>query len=179
MRASRLTRAPGSVGAVTATVTPSIARAAPSPKALLARRPCADRGEIVVVQVQGDVAAVGQRIGQARSTVAPLGIRPTLGTFTETREPSLPCAPKPLTIRLLGDGVDLPVGPGAKAIGSEPPRSDTALVEDTVMSIGWPGWRTAARHGSQRIRHVLQLRVDVRRHVHAQLAEQGSSGSAR
>ncbi|KAG1433261.1 hypothetical protein G6F57_022290 [Rhizopus arrhizus] len=101
MRASRPMRAPGSVGAVTATVTPSTARAAPSPKALLS---AATMRETVVksllcrFRVMSPPLASGS--GRARSTVAPLGMRPTLGTFTETREPSLPCAPKPPTIRL-------------------------------------------------------------------------------
>ena len=37
--------------------------------------------------------------GTARSTVAPFGMRPELGTFTVSFEPSVPSTPKPLTIR--------------------------------------------------------------------------------
>jgi hypothetical protein len=36
----------------------------------------------------------------ARSMVAPLGMRPELGTLTVSFEPSLPSTPKPLTMRL-------------------------------------------------------------------------------
>ena len=38
--------------------------------------------------------------GTARSTVAPFGMRPELGTLTVSFEPSLASTPKPLTIRL-------------------------------------------------------------------------------
>ena len=39
-------------------------------------------------------------LGTARSTRAPLGIRPEFMTLTVTLEPSAPSAPKPLTTRL-------------------------------------------------------------------------------
>ena len=44
--------------------------------------------------------SVPKSVGTSRSTVAPLGMRPALGTLTLTREPSLPATPKPLTITL-------------------------------------------------------------------------------
>ncbi len=37
--------------------------------------------------------------GTARSTVAPFGMRPELGTFTVSFDPSVPSTPKPLTMR--------------------------------------------------------------------------------
>ena len=40
------------------------------------------------------------RFGTARSTVAPFGTRPELGTLRAMRDPSLPETPKPLTTRL-------------------------------------------------------------------------------
>jgi len=58
-------------------------------------------------------------------------------------------------------------------MSSEPPRSDTALpIDDTVMSIGWPGLANGGSSAWMASGHVLQLRVDVGRHVHAQLAQQ-------
>ena len=45
-------------------------------------------------------SCVRNSLGTARSTVAPFGIRPALGIFTVTFEPSAPDAPKPPTTRL-------------------------------------------------------------------------------
>ena len=39
-------------------------------------------------------------LGTDCSTIAPLGIRPTVGVLTTIRDPSPPCAPKPLTTKL-------------------------------------------------------------------------------
>ena len=43
---------------------------------------------------------VANELGTARSTVAPFGTRPDVGTLTVTLEPSFAWAPKPLTTRL-------------------------------------------------------------------------------
>ena len=44
--------------------------------------------------------ADAKSLGTSRSTVAPPGTRPALGTLSAMREPSRPSTPKPLTTRL-------------------------------------------------------------------------------
>ena len=96
----------------------------------------------VVLRLSVIVSPPAERLsGRARSTMPPLGMRPALGTLTDTREPSLPCAPKPPTIRLpWAIAYTCPSAPLSGAINRAPPRSEVALPSDeTVTSICWPG----------------------------------------
>ncbi len=85
--------------------------------------------------------------GTARSTLAPFGTRPELGTLIEMREPSLPCTPKPLTTRLPWPiAYTSPSIPRNGVINRLPPRKLVALpMESTVISMVWPGFENAGR----------------------------------
>ena len=50
--------------------------------------------------IQSIANMLAKCMGTSRSTLAPLGMRPLLGTLSEIREPSLPATPKPLTMML-------------------------------------------------------------------------------
>ena len=112
--------------------------------------------------------------GTLRSTVAPLGMRPLLGTLSEMREPSLPFTPKPLTDQAsLADRVDLAVdaahrrheqGAAAQAAGVAD-RSDRDV--DGLARLGER--RQIRMHGHRG--NVLQLRIHVRGNGHAELGE--------
>ena len=95
------TRAAGSVGACTFTETASIACALPAPSSLLrlsVRRAAVVKSGVFRFNITN--GSLPKRVGTSCSTVAPLGMRPALGTLTLTREPSLPSTPKPLTSTL-------------------------------------------------------------------------------
>ena len=80
-----------------------------------------------------------------RSTVAPFGIRPTVGVLITTLLPSRPCAPKPPTIKLpCAIAYTLPSTPFKKVCSKVPPRKLPALpIEETVISIVCPGFLNA------------------------------------
>ena len=86
-------------------------------------------------------------VGTARSTVAPFGTRPELGTFKAMREPSLPETPKPLTTRLpCPMAYTSPSMPRSGVIRRLPPRKLVALpMESTVMSMVCPGFENGGR----------------------------------
>ncbi len=91
--------APGA--AVMSTDTASVARARLSPKVRL--MPSATRRAVVrsaSARLKVRVGAVSKPVATARSTVAPPGMRPAEGMFTETWLPSAPETPRPPTARL-------------------------------------------------------------------------------
>ena len=95
------TRCASSTGACTRIEIGSIVVATPAPNDALTAS--ASRAAVVksgVFKFSTSASAVPSADGTMRSTVAPFGTRPVLGTFTVTREPSSPCTPNPPTTRL-------------------------------------------------------------------------------
>ena len=95
------TRCASSAGACTRTEIGSIVSATPPPSDVLIDS--ASRAAVVksgVCRFSTSESAVPSVEGTVRSTVAPFGTRPVLGTFTDTREPSSPSMPNPPTTRL-------------------------------------------------------------------------------
>ena len=91
-------------------------------------------------------------------------------------EPSCPETPKPPTDQVaLRDRIDLAVGAAQRRHDQLPPRSDLALpIDDTVMSIVWPGLRERRQVGVHHHRgHVLELRIGVRRNGDAEALQHG------
>ena len=74
-------------------------------------------------------------------------MRPAEGTLTAMREPSLPETPKPLTTRLpCAMAYTSPSAPRSGVMIKLPPRRLLALpMEDTVMSMVWPGLENGGR----------------------------------
>ena len=90
-----------SMGARTRIEPPSIMEAMPSPMPLLTlatKRVAVVKSGSFKLKVTESPCASCE--GTARSTVAPFGMRPELGTLTVSLEPSVPSTPKPETIRL-------------------------------------------------------------------------------
>ena len=76
-----------------------LAAPAPTPRFTLSiRRVAVVKSGLLRLRITASPCASCE--GTARSTVAPLGIRPELGTLTVSLEPSLASTPKPLTIKL-------------------------------------------------------------------------------
>ena len=74
-------------------------------------------------------------------------MRPAEGTLTAMREPSLPETPKPPTTRLpCAMAYTWPSAPRSGVMIKLPPRSEPALpMDDTVMSMVWPGLANGGR----------------------------------
>ena len=85
--------------------------------------------------------------GTTRSTVAPFGIRPTVGTFTVNDLPSSPEAPSPPTTKLpCANAYVSPSAPSNGVIRRVPPFNDCAPTRvDTVISMVCPGFMNGFR----------------------------------
>ena len=95
------TRLSISFGAFTFTVAPSRDTAVPAPKAaLIARARLVELEKSGVFRLSIKDAAVSKGLLTIRSTVAPPGMRPTVGMLTVRLDPSLPVIPRPPTARL-------------------------------------------------------------------------------
>ena len=95
------TRSDSPAGARTRTEIASIDSAVPAPSDVLIDS--ASRAAVVksgAFRLRISDSVVPSAVGTMRSTVAPFGTRPVLGTLTDTREPSSPATPKPPTMRL-------------------------------------------------------------------------------
>ena len=91
--------APGAAAIVTDTASTALARLSPKVRLM----PSATRSAVVrsaSARLKVRVGAVSKPVATARSTVAPLGIRPAEGMLTDTWLPSAPETPRPPTARL-------------------------------------------------------------------------------
>ncbi|KAG1197323.1 hypothetical protein G6F35_012832 [Rhizopus arrhizus] len=134
-----------------------------------------DGGEIVVVQVQGDVAAIGERIGQGTFNRGAVGNAADAGHVHRDAGTVLALRTEAADDQVaLGDRVDLAIGTAQRSH-----QQRAATQGHRIADRGHGDVDRLARLGERRQfgmdrhrRHVLQLRVDVRRHIDAELAEQ-------
>jgi len=106
-------------------------------------------------------------------------MRPELGTFTVSFEPSVPSTPKPETMRLPCAIAEIcPSSPCSGVTRSDPPRKLFALaMELTVMSMVWPGLTNAGSTAcTATAATFLSCGVHIGRHRNAQLRQHISEG---